>query len=490
MPDRTDIDALLIGALYGELTPADEARLTAHLESHPADRNALADLTRTRAAVRDSRLLAFQLDPPQAISALLLREASRRAPRPERETASWVQRFVRSFMAHPAMAAAAMVVLVVGVAGTLYVRGAEQFAAPKPPAMSQPPPADHVSTGAATETPAPPAATPAGVVAVPSTGAVPPASSGSAAAAEGYRVRLDDPARDERARNEQAVATEGALEKTKGEAAPGVAKDREAAPARAKLAKKSPAIEVRTPEPPRIEPKELGDSDGADLKRDVEGRAGGGTTANQRAQHAGAAGPGGAAAPGGGAAAPEPAPPPAALAMPDQAAPAPADPAPRQPESASNTASNRTAPAKPAPVTRGSKAPPPPPRSVNAVAPSTTDSSNASNARDNRRADKAGASDAKAARADDKPAPDKALLDWARKQKDQVIALVGSNNCPAAANVAVEIYSRAPDFYAANVVTDRSIKPCLAYLNNERERQERSKAAKRAIQADDAATRK
>jgi len=47
MTDRMDIDALLIGALYGELTFADEARLTAHLESYPADRNALADLTRT-----------------------------------------------------------------------------------------------------------------------------------------------------------------------------------------------------------------------------------------------------------------------------------------------------------------------------------------------------------------------------------------------------------------------------------------------------------
>ena len=45
MVDRQDIDALLVGALYGELTPAEEARLTAHLESHPADRSALEDLT-------------------------------------------------------------------------------------------------------------------------------------------------------------------------------------------------------------------------------------------------------------------------------------------------------------------------------------------------------------------------------------------------------------------------------------------------------------
>ena len=29
-----DIDALLIGALYGELTPAEEAKLQMHFESH------------------------------------------------------------------------------------------------------------------------------------------------------------------------------------------------------------------------------------------------------------------------------------------------------------------------------------------------------------------------------------------------------------------------------------------------------------------------
>ncbi|HEX7844131.1 MAG TPA: hypothetical protein VF469_41935, partial [Kofleriaceae bacterium] len=136
MPDRIDIDALLIGALYGELTPADEALLAAHLESHPTDRTALADLTRTRAAVRDSRLLAVQLEPPQSISALLLQEASRRAPRPQardRETASWFQRFVRSFMVHPAMAAAAMLVLVVGVAGTFYLRGTDLVVESPPP---------------------------------------------------------------------------------------------------------------------------------------------------------------------------------------------------------------------------------------------------------------------------------------------------------------------------------------------------------------------
>jgi hypothetical protein len=95
--------------------------------------------------------------------------------------------------------------------------------------------------------------------------------------------------------------------------------------------------------------------------------------------------------------------------------------------------------------------------------------------RDSRRG--APSSDTKAAKVDDKPAEDKALLGWAQKQRDQVIAFVRSNNCRAAANTATEIYNRAPEYYAANVATDRSVKPCLAYLNSEREREDRSRAA-------------
>src|SRR5687767_7136778 len=125
--DRQDIDALLIGALYGELTPADEARLSAHLESHPADRGALEDLKVTRQSVLDSRIFAVQVEPPQAVSALLLQEAHRRAPRrapvaDAEQKEGWFYRFTRSFMAHPAMAAAAMLVLVLGGAGIVYMK--------------------------------------------------------------------------------------------------------------------------------------------------------------------------------------------------------------------------------------------------------------------------------------------------------------------------------------------------------------------------------
>ena len=97
--DRQDIDALLIGALYGELTPADEARLAAHLDSHPTDRGALDDLKSARQAVRESRIFDLQLDPPQAVSALLLQEAHRRAPkrvaRDDGDKESWFFRFTK-----------------------------------------------------------------------------------------------------------------------------------------------------------------------------------------------------------------------------------------------------------------------------------------------------------------------------------------------------------------------------------------------------------
>ncbi len=145
MVDRQDIDALLIGALYGELTLADEARLTAHLESHPTDRSALANLTSARQAVRESRIFQVQLDPPQAVSALLLQEAARRAPRrapiADDRTEGWFQRFTHAFMRHPAMAAAAMLVLVVGIAGTMYMRGGDQFAEKSAVVVQDVPPA-------------------------------------------------------------------------------------------------------------------------------------------------------------------------------------------------------------------------------------------------------------------------------------------------------------------------------------------------------------
>jgi hypothetical protein len=126
MVERQDIDALLIGALYGELTPADEKRLAAHLESHPADKALFADLTHARELVRESRILQVQHEPPKQISTLLVQEAARRAPREEKD--GWFARFVRAVVGHPAMAAAMMLVVVIGFAAIVTQRGGDHFA--------------------------------------------------------------------------------------------------------------------------------------------------------------------------------------------------------------------------------------------------------------------------------------------------------------------------------------------------------------------------
>lgn len=130
MPAGHDFDALLIGALYGELSAVEESRLQAHLAAHPADQQIMRELTRTREAIRESAALAI-VEPPQAISALILQEAARRAPKfavepATAESGSRWMRFLSSFLAHPALAAAAMVVVVVGVFGTMYLRNKHQ----------------------------------------------------------------------------------------------------------------------------------------------------------------------------------------------------------------------------------------------------------------------------------------------------------------------------------------------------------------------------
>ncbi len=143
-----ELDALLVGALYGELGPADEARLAAHLESHPTDRTALDDLRSTRKALVDARFFELWFEPRPAVSALLVQEAARRAPRSEATGDGWFARFTRSFLSHPAMAAAAMLVAVVGVAGTLYMKKGVDLAQPSAAVAEREPVAAAATTGA------------------------------------------------------------------------------------------------------------------------------------------------------------------------------------------------------------------------------------------------------------------------------------------------------------------------------------------------------
>lgn len=143
MPAGHDFDALLMGALYGELSAVEESRLQAHLAAHPADQQIFHELTRTREAIRAGVVAAF-VEPPQAISALLLQEAARRAPKILSEASGaagggsrWM-RWLTSLLAHPGLAAAAMLVVVVGVAGSMYLRGSAKLAETTAPMASSP----------------------------------------------------------------------------------------------------------------------------------------------------------------------------------------------------------------------------------------------------------------------------------------------------------------------------------------------------------------
>jgi hypothetical protein len=504
MVDRTDIDALLISALYGELTPADEARLTAHLESHPADRTALADLTQTRAAVRDSRILSFHFEPPQSVSAMLLREAARRAPRQTSEDAGWFYRFTRAFMAHPAMAAAAMLVLVVGVAGTLYVRHGDLYA---PPTLSEARPTMATAErAAATESPSGAVTT---ASTTPPSAAAPPAAAPQAgdvgrydqhaAGSASFGVDLAEGAKADAKPKVMAPAANGAdgfvLDSNRKElrtgndgkdVAPVAPEPMPAKPSPAyasKPSKKGGGIEVlRSREPA---PKDF-DDEQQDLAKRSADRITSAKVAKNESTGRGASGTGAAsggapgnAGPSGGGATPAPVRP----SSEDQ----PADVVAQDPSATHSAKFKAPAPAPAKTVSRSaiaqSKSPPPaqaaPPPPPAAPAAETV----AVAPRDNRRAADKAAADPKS---DEKSAED-SLLAWAAQQHRQVVALVGSNRCLDAASAAIAIYNRAPGYYAANVATDRSIKNCLPYVTAERERVDRTRAAaKRATAADSA----
>lgn len=204
MSDRLDIDALLIGRLYGELDEADEARLQAHLESHPADRTALADMTRTRESVRESRITTLPHEPPQSISALLLQEAARRAPKQVEAREGWFARFVAS-LRHPAMAAAMTLVVVASFAGIVYVKKGDHFAeqsksettVDRAPVMSAPSGAAAATMSAGSAAPSPePVATPrGGEASADKADDVDGAFEGAKDAKDEYKVQLQEPPR-------------------------------------------------------------------------------------------------------------------------------------------------------------------------------------------------------------------------------------------------------------------------------------------------------
>jgi hypothetical protein len=459
MVDRQDLDALLIGSLYGELSSADEARLRAHLESHPADRAALEGLTRTREAVRSSRLFEAQLDPPQSVSARLVQEAARRAPRAgtaQGAGESWFVRLRRSFLMHPAMATAAMLVVVVGVAGTIYMRRGDHFAAPE---LSSSGPAAEPDSSIATaaQAPATPASVPAAAAAVspPAADPTPPPAKPNTASSDtsfekvdrrpnnapkgaqggerdSFRVGITDGARGAPGQNDgQDKAKRLAAEDQAGAGAARPASDdrpddRPVQADRPKLARPTGGAARLEIAGPQRAPKDLDEESEV-----VRGRA----QSETRADRAEAT-----------------APPPPTRRSPPAPAPAPA------PASASPPASMPMPPAAPEPA--------PPAESLEAAkAPAAAPSANV-----------VGAGGV---------AQEKKLMDgelaWARDQHARLVTQVRAGQCNDAATTALALSSRAPGYYQQNVATDRSVKDCLVYINAERERAEQAQRARAAM---------
>jgi hypothetical protein len=433
--DRQDIDALLVGALYGELTPADEARLAAHLESHPADRGALDDLKSARAAVRESRIFELQHEPPQAVSALLLQEAHRRAPRrvavdSGEEQESWFFRFTRVFMAHPAMAAAAMLVLVVGVFGVVQInRGqAPQFAEKTYSPATQMEMAQDTITNEAIAPGAEPSADTATTALAMDPGAADEGGEGK----DAYRVELDDNARG-RALSDREAADKLAREEQANKKAKGMIVTTPQPQPKELASSRTRSAPTKAPPKPAIAKNDY-------ARGDLDGLAVGGT-----ATASGAA-------------------------------------APR----AGDGADFATAPQGKVPAASTSAAPPPP--TAVATAPSTTAKSSTAKQAQEKPADvKAEAAPAQAA------AKDSSLIAWAKGEHSRTIALANKGDCIAAAKLAVVVQNRAPDYYTQFMATDRALKKCQAYIAQERdaeaERSGKARAQKR-VNADQPASTK
>ena len=422
MVDRQDIDALLISALYGELTLADEARLQTHLDSHPGDRTALADLTLARNAVRESRILQVQLDPPQSVSALLLQEAARRAPKmvpvkSDQEREGWFQRFVRSFVAHPAFAAAAMLVLVVGIAGTMYLRDGDLQVAEQT--------ADrHEMSPSASSEPA--------FKEVASNDLEFASKQLQATAGSAFQATLED-GKDGNRKLDEGKAGQAAPEdlKTENEASNRQDNKDKVSPDPAPTTpppapKQSPTrrtgdtyLSVQRTNP---KPKELDDTRGVTrdqlgakndraesddetlrLNRRPSGGVGGSTTVTR------------------------------------------SDPAAPGADRNVNTPRSTTT------------SPPPPPVTIVTGRDGPTE--------------------------ERQETEEATVLGWAKEVHGKVVAAVRANNCKEATSLAVTLSSKAPGYYAQNVENDRALKQCVTYINAEREKEtERAQRARAAQQ--------
>jgi hypothetical protein len=485
MVERQDIDALLIGALYGELTPSQESELTAHLASHPADKAALEGLTLTRDQVRSSRILAVQVEPPQSVSALLIQEAARRAPKAPSEGEGWFARFVRSFVQHPAMAAAAMLVLVVGIAAVVGRKNGNQFANEaadrtlSAPTSSAPIAAANDKSGLPTEGGAAGSSMPPEVA---QTAA--PAGAAGSGSVTGYADT--GAARDEasgkdninavRAGDRVGMPVTLAEEHQGGKlaTADGIVLDRRAQGPKDLADDKAPEKEsLRN----RVDQQKAKNQRGDNWGNDGDLAKGTGTAEQPVAIEAPGVGGGAAAAP------PPPPPPPPSRQY--------ASPPPRTPTTPT-VSSTQGAPASTVTMTPTAAAPQnaPAKSTAHSVAPASPAPAPAEPPKpepkkspEPREAKPAEKAETKSLE-QETPKADKSEVtksdpttDWAKSQHAALVAKARNGECTAAADLAVVIEGRAPSYFAANIANDRDLKACQATITAAREKEAEKRAA-------------
>jgi hypothetical protein len=65
---------------------------------------------------------------------------------------------------------------------------------------------------------------------------------------------------------------------------------------------------------------------------------------------------------------------------------------------------------------------------------------------------------------------DSTLVAWAKGQHEATKALVRKGDCRGAATLALKVSNDAPDYYSKFMATDRDLKSCMAYINTERDK--------------------
>lgn len=150
----------LVALLYGELDPDEAARTGARVQADPALSARLGEMRR----VRELFSAMEEEEPPGRLTAQLMAEAARSAPHARAAAApagagiwarfvSWLQPLAQ----RPALAAAASLLLVAGVASVLYMRKGEELTSTAPPTTL--PPAETTTAGEASATTPPPPVT-------------------------------------------------------------------------------------------------------------------------------------------------------------------------------------------------------------------------------------------------------------------------------------------------------------------------------------------